>query len=92
MRGPCINLTEDNGREFINKVVQNYLKDLGIHWNLICPYRPQSNGLCERKNQQIKQALQFRPDIDLIWDRELPSIQLDINLQKQTDGMSALTC
>ena len=89
VRGPCINLTGDNGREFINKVVQNYLKDLGIHWNLICPYRPQSNGLCERKNQQIKQALQFRPDIDLIWDRELPSIQLDINLQKQTDGMSA---
>ena len=89
VRGPCINLTGDNGREFINKVVQNYLKDLGIHWNLICPYRPQSNGLCERKNQQIKQALQFRQDINLVWDRELPSIQLDINLQKQTDGMSA---
>ena len=66
VRGPCINLTGDNGREFINKVVQNYLKDLGIHWNLICPYRPQSNGLCERKNQQIKQALQFRQDINLV--------------------------
>ena len=89
VRGPCINLTGDNGREFINKTVQNYLRDLGIFWNHICPYRPQSNGVCERKNQQIKQALQFRQDIDLIWDRELPSVQLDINLQKQTDGMSA---
>ena len=89
VRGPCLNLTGDNGREFVNKTVQDYLKDLGIHWNLICPYRPQSNGLCERKNQQIKQALQYRKDVNLIWDRELPSIQLDINLQKQTDGMSA---
>ena len=89
VRGPCLNLTGDNGREFVNKTVQDYLKDLGIHWNLICPYRPQSNGLCERKNQQIKQSLQFRKDIDLVWDRELPSVQLDINLQKQTDGMSA---
>ena len=41
------------------------------------------------KNQQIKQALQYRKDVNLIWDRELPSIQLDINLQRQTDGMSA---
>ena len=89
VRGPCLNLTGDNGREFINKLVQNYLKDLGIHWNLICPYRPQSNGLCERKNQQIKQALQFRKDVEFLWDRELPSIQLDINLQKQSDGLSA---
>ena len=89
VRGPCLNLTGDNGREFINKLVQDYLRDIGVHWNLICPYRPQSNGLCERKNQQIKQALQFRKDVELIWDRELPSIQLDINLQRQTDGLSA---
>ena len=89
VRGPCINLTGDNGREFINSLVQNYLKDLGIYWNKICPYRPQSNGHCERKNQQIKQALQFRENIELTWDRELPSIQLEINLQKQNDGFSA---
>ena len=89
VRGPCINLTGDNGREFINHLVQDYLKDLGIYWNKICPYRPQSNGHCERKNQQIKQALQFRDSIELTWDRELPSIQLEINLQKQTDGLSA---
>ena len=89
VRGPCINLTGDNGREFINSLVQNYLRDLGIYWNKICPYRPQSNGHCERKNQQIKQALQFKENIELTWDRELPSIQLEINLQKQTDGLSA---
>ena len=89
VRGPCVNITSDNGREFNNDLVLKYLKDLGIFWNKICPYRPQSNGLCERKNAQVKQALQLRPDIDLIWDRELPSIQLDINLQKQTDGLSA---
>ena len=89
VRGPCLNLTGDNGREFINKLVQDYLRDIGVHWNLICPYRPQSNGLCERKNQQIKQALQFRKDVEFLWDRELPSIQLDINLQRQADGLSA---
>ena len=52
-----------------------------IYWNKICPYRPQSNGHCERKNQQIKQALQFRDNIELTWDRELPSIQLEIFVQ-----------
>ena len=65
VRGPCINLTGDNGREFINNLVQNYLKDMGIYLNLICPYRPQSNGLCERKNGQIKQAFNLRKTLIL---------------------------
>ena len=89
VRGPCVNLTSDNGREFSNVLVSNYLKDLGVYFNKICPYRPQSNGLCERTNRKVKQSLQFLNDVELTWDRELASIQLGINLQKQSDGLSA---
>ena len=87
VRGPPLNILGDNGREFQNHLLQNYLQDLGIKWCKICPYHPQSNGLCERSNGKIKRALRFRGN-KLTWDKDLPSIQLEINLQRQNDGLS----
>ena len=88
IRGPPLNIQSDNGKEFINSTVQNFLSDLGIKFNPITPYRPQSNGLVERSNRKIKIEMQLRGVEDPVWDVELPSIQLGLNLSRLSDGTS----
>ena len=40
-------------------------------------------------NRKIKQQLRLQKVEDLTWDAELPSLQLGLNLMKQTSGYSA---
>ena len=88
VRGPPLNVQSDNGREFINETVQNYLFDLGIKHTPIAPYHPESNGLVERTNRKVKQQLQLQQVEDLVWDQFLPSLQLGLNMMRLSDGSS----
>lgn len=45
--------TLDNGSEFINTVMDEYCKELGITLHKTAPYTPQQNGVSERMNQTI---------------------------------------
>lgn len=50
-------LVSDNGRTFISKEFQNFLKQNGIFHKCTAPYNPVTNGLSERFVQTLKQGL-----------------------------------
>lgn len=46
-------LQSDNGREYLNKEFDAYLKSRGIVRRLTVPYNPEHNGTAERKNRTL---------------------------------------
>lgn len=46
-------LRSDNGREYINKVFDHFLRENGIKRNLTADYTPQQNGVAERYNRTL---------------------------------------
>ena len=46
-------LQSDNGREFCNTNLDNYLSSQGIQRRLTVPYTPEQNGVSERKNRTL---------------------------------------
>jgi len=42
-------LCSDNGREYVNQNLSNFLKDNGVVHELTCVDTPQQNGVAERK-------------------------------------------
>ena len=55
--GSCERLHSDQGREFINSLVKALCAYWGVERTNTSPYRPQSNGLVERSNKNIKSIL-----------------------------------
>ena len=50
-------LISDNGGEFTSKVFKNWMREMGIEHHLTSPYRPQSNGKCERMNATVQKVI-----------------------------------
>jgi len=50
-------LQSDNGREFVNQIIEGFLKKQGIEFIHGRPYHPQSQGFIERVNRTIQQSL-----------------------------------
>ncbi|KMQ89436.1 retrotransposon unclassified [Lasius niger] len=46
-------IQSDNGREYINKEFDEYLKEQGIRRQLTTAYTPEQNGVAERKNRTL---------------------------------------
>jgi transposase InsO family protein len=46
-------IRSDNGSEFKNFQVEDYLEEKGIKHELSTPYTPQQNGIVERKNRKL---------------------------------------
>lgn len=47
----------DQGKEFVNEVITNLHEMTGVDQRITSAYHPQSNGLCERQNRNIKESL-----------------------------------
>ena len=47
----------DGEKEFVNKAFTDFLSANGIFHRLSCPYMPQQNGIAERKNRYIANAI-----------------------------------
>src|SRR5689334_1950893 len=50
-------ILSDNGTGFVSKVMRACLKAMGVKWKYVLPYRPQSNGICERFNGTLVNML-----------------------------------
>jgi hypothetical protein len=63
----------DGGSHFIDKHFEKYLMNLGIQHNVTTPYHPQTSGLAETSNKQIKNILQKTVDqMGIKWKDKLP--------------------
>jgi transposase InsO family protein len=60
-------LRSDNGEEYTSKEFVNFCKDVRIKRELTTPYNPQQNGVAERKNKTIMEAVK-----SMIHDQGLP--------------------
>ncbi|KAI3515898.1 hypothetical protein L1887_14803 [Cichorium endivia] len=49
-------IRSDNGTEFKNKVLDDFLVNKGISHNFYAPYTPQQNGVVERRNRSLCEA------------------------------------
>ena len=69
----------DNGTEFKNKVVDEYLAGLGVHHSTTPPYHPQANPV-ERVNRTLKTRLiAFVEESHTEWDQKLPELMFSLN-------------
>jgi len=60
-------LRSDNGGEFTSNEFSEICKKAGIKRELTSPYNPQQNGVAERKNRTIMEAVKA-----MIHDQDLP--------------------
>ena len=68
-------LQSDNGREFVNKILDAYLICINVRHILGSPYHPQSQGAIEAFNKTVQKYLSAAYDNakqeNLEWDLEL---------------------
>ncbi|CAK9302239.1 unnamed protein product [Gordionus sp. m RMFG-2023] len=65
----------DQGREFVNEISNNFHKLIGTMQRVTSAYHPQANGMVERVNRTIQNALlKCIKDDQLIWTDALPGI------------------
>jgi transposase InsO family protein len=60
-------LSSDNGGEYTSKAFVRFCRDAGIKRELTTPYNPPQNGVAERNNRTIMEAVKT-----IIHDQDLP--------------------
>ena len=79
----------DNGTYFVNQVIKEMCKILGITHKVHCAYHPQSAGLVERTNGTIKGKLRkAMAETGRNWVDCLPAVKLSMHITK---GQEKLT-
>ena len=79
--GLPLNVLTDNGSEFENFELREYLKNLHIHKQKICPYRPTSNSVIERKMAELGKTIKMLRSEGQDWDENLKIVQYSINMR-----------
>jgi hypothetical protein len=74
-------LVSDRGNEFVNKLLSNVSRILGINRVSTTPYNPRSDGFVENHNKTLKDQLYHYVDTlkQDDWDVYLPTVQLMYN-------------
>ena len=73
-------LISDNGKEFVNKLLDTLSDLMKIKKVNIQTYRPQANGLCERANRKILEAMRMAiGGQDPNWDNCLDYVRFAVN-------------
>jgi len=72
----------DNGREFINQVVDRLRRYFQFQHHRITPYHPQANGAAESHVKLAKSLLRKLTNQNkTLWSRFVPSVQATLNLR-----------
>ena len=84
------NVRSDNGSEFRNTNVEEYLDEEGIKHEFSAPYTPQQNGIVERKNRTLIEAARTMLDEyktpDIFWAEAINTV-CQSSLHPQVLGM-----
>jgi len=82
------NVISDNGSEFRNTNVEEYLDEEGIKHEFSALYTPQQNGLVERKNRTLIEATRTMLDEyktpNIFWTEAINTACHAINLSTST--------
>lgn len=78
-------IAHDNGREFLNHVVDSLVSAIPIDQRLSSEYHPQGNGLAESFVKTTKRLLRKMCSKSHKWHVSLPFIQLAINGKQRPD-------
>ena len=74
MRLPAV-ITTDQGQEFHNQFNSQMLEVFGVQHRMTTPYHPQANGLDERYNQTLVNAVaKFAQEDRTTWDARLGEV------------------
>ena len=77
-------ITSDQGTEFNNALNRQLMRDFGIDHRLTTAYHPQANGLDERFNQTLVNALsKFAQENRYLWDTKLAEVVYAYNTAVQ---------
>ncbi len=68
----------DNGLEFVNEVIKRLLKKFQIWHQRVNPYHPQANGMIERFNRTLDEALSKLKET-YNWDKFVKSTLMSYN-------------
>ena len=88
-------LQSDNVVEFVNKIIDAFTVLHEIEPRLSVAYNPRTNGLVERRNKDISQALKkFIERAYDRWDDWLPMVQISLNqaLSRRTSSTAFISC
>ena len=72
-------IQSDNGREFKNDILQKYAQSFGVEWRFSTPYKPSTNGRCERRHADLAKILKLLNTNNNNWCEELPFVVFEIN-------------
>ncbi|XP_053544965.1 uncharacterized protein LOC128635892 [Bombina bombina] len=79
--GCPLQINSDNGPAFISKITHELVEWLQINWNFHIPYHPQSSGIVERMNRNIKEKLlKATAGTWVKWQNYLPAILAEIRM------------
>ena len=71
--GPTKIMLSDQGKEFMNSVVDKLLSNIGTEHTVTSPYHPQCNGMAEKLNSTLISTIRKHTDSDpLNWHKWLP--------------------
>ncbi len=83
--GIPVKIHSDNAPEFREHVITQLKKMLSMKGTFTMPYRPQSNGLCERMNQTIENIIKCTMREDrATWDKLLDLVMMAYHATPQT--------
>ncbi|XP_040208970.1 protein NYNRIN-like [Rana temporaria] len=87
--GLPVNIWSDQGPAFASRLTQEFSKILGIQWKLHIPYHPQSAGIVERMNRNIKDKLNKATQGTMKnWSLYLPGVLYQIRVTPNSRGYS----
>ena len=73
--GPSLNIVTDNGKHFINRLMEHFNRLYGIIHYHPTAYYPQSQGSVERLNHLLKSYIKMYLDMFENWAEILPLAQ-----------------
>ena len=83
-------LQSDNGTHFVNEVVSLMSKHLNITLKHHCSYHPQSAGLVERANGEVKNRLRkFMAETGKPWPECLHLVKFLMRIVPTSDGLAS---
>ncbi len=94
IHGHPVDVVSDRGPQFVSSFWQEFCRQIGASTSLSSGFHPQTNGQCERANQDLERALRCLAFCNPVsWSQQLTWIEYSHNtLPVASTGMSPFEC